>query len=157
MFPRAALILAAVLMTLLLTLFIAPRWFGPFQLWHAQMEAGSAYMKFLTESEMPSWIERTKRLLGERDPSEHPIGVYDSRRGKPIPPDLKQLKIIRIDVFEDRVLYVWMGGMDHTYLEARRLPDGSFTLVAHYDDYRSEVIWPKRPTHAMPFRQASRP
>jgi hypothetical protein len=150
MFPRAALLLATVLVALAVGLFVAPHWFGPFRLWQAQMQAGSAYMKSLKDGDIPRWIERSERLLAERNPAVHPIGVYDSLSGgKPIPSDLQPLKIIRIDVLEDRVLYVWMGGMDHTYLEARRLPDGTFTFVAHYSDYASEAIWPKRPNHAL--------
>jgi hypothetical protein len=150
MFPRAALILAVVLVTLLVTLFVAPRWFGPFRLWHAQMQAGAAYMKSLQESDMPTWIDRSTRLLAEYRRDVGPVGVYYGvTSGKPIPPELQRLKIIRIDIFEDRICYVWMGGMDHTYLEARRLPDGSFRLIAHYNDAQSEIIWPKRPNQAM--------
>ena len=98
---------------------------------------------------MPDWVERSKRLLAEYRPDVHLVGVYDGVTSrKPIPPDLARLKIVRVDIFEDRVCYVWMGGMDHTYLEARRLPDGNFTLVAHYNA-QSEVIWPKRANHVM--------
>jgi hypothetical protein len=150
MFPRAALILAAVLVTLGAALFIVPRWFGPFAIWTRQMAAGRTYMKSLRESDMPAWIERSERLLPEYRPDAPHVGVYDDvTHGKPIPPDLARLKIVRVDIFEDRVCYVWMGGMDHTYLEARRLPGDGFTLIAHYNDYESEVVWPKRPNHAM--------
>jgi len=151
MFPRAALVLAAVVVTLVAALFIVPRWFGPFAIWKRQMAAGRTYMKSLRESDMPAWIERSKHLLEEYRPEVGPVGVYDDvTHGKPIPTDLRRLKIVRVDIFKDAVCYVWMGGMDHTYLEARRLPgDGSTTLVAHYNDYESEVIWPKRPNHAM--------
>jgi hypothetical protein len=148
MFPRTALILAAVFVTLVVALFVAPPRFGPFRLWHAQMEAGSAYMKSLKESDMPPWIERSRHLLAEYRPDMHSVGVY-GLRDKPVPTDLVRLKIARVDIFENKVCYVWMGGMDHTYLEARRLPDGTFTLVAHYNDYQSEVIWPNRPNQAM--------
>jgi hypothetical protein len=150
MFPRAALVLAAILVTLVLALFIVLRWFGPFAIWTRQMAAGRTYMKSLKESDMPAWIERSKHLLAEYRPDVGPVGVYDNvTHGKPIPSDLAQLKIVRVDIFQNAVCYVWMGGMDHTFLEARRLPDGSITLVAHYNDYQSEVIWPKRPNQAM--------
>ena len=148
MFPRAAIILAALLVALVIALFGAPHWFGPFRLWHAQMRAGSAYMKSLGEADIPPWIERSRRFLAEYRPGLYPVGVY-GLRAKAIPSDLARLKIVRVDIFEDRICYVWMGGMDHTYLEARRLPDDSFTLIAHYDDSASEVIWPKRPNQAM--------
>jgi hypothetical protein len=105
-------------------------------------------MKSLTEADIMQWISRTEKLLTEYQPGGHPIGVYGDG-AKPIPPDLERLKIIRIDVLEDQVGYVWMGGMDHTELIVRRSPDGAFTLIARYNDARSEVIWPKRPNQAM--------
>ena len=52
-------------------------------------------------------------------------------------------------ILEDQVRYVWMGGMDHTELEVDRLPDGNFRFIAHYNDDKSEVIWPKRPNQAL--------
>ncbi|MFL6521535.1 MAG: hypothetical protein ACJ8NS_15050 [Chthoniobacterales bacterium] len=123
---------------------------GPFRGWIRQMAVGTKYMKSLRDSDIPPWIERSKRLLGEYRPGMDSVGVYDSMfGGKPVPADLTALKIVRIDIFKDQVCYVWMGGMDHTYLEARRLPDDTFTLIAHYTDYRSEVIWPRSPNHAM--------
>jgi len=121
---------------------------GPFRPWVQQMRAGAAYMKSLKDSDMPPWIERTKRLLAEWHPRLRPIGAY-GLGGKPIPPDLQQLKIIRVDILQDQVRYVWMGGMDHTELEVDRLPDGGFRFVAHYNEYKSEVIWPKRPKQAL--------
>ena len=63
--------------------------------------------------------------------------------------ELQQLGIIRIDILQYQVRYVWMGGMDHTELEIDRLEDGSFRFIAHYNDYESEVIWPKRPNQSM--------
>ena len=149
MFPRIAIAIAAVLVV---GVVVAIKLSFPVRFaeeMRAQMTVGAKYMKSLKDNDIPPWIERTKRFLAERNPAADGIGVYDSLSSKPIPPDLQQLKLIRIDIFEDRVLYVWMGGMDHTYLEARRLPDGSFTFVAHYSDYESEVIWPKRSNHAM--------
>src|SRR5438093_515032 len=101
MFPRVAIIVAVMFVTLY-ALFIVPGWLSPFRLWRAQMRAGSAYMKSLRESDVPPWIERTKLLLAEWNPRLHPIGAY-GLGGKPIPADLQQLKIIRIDILEDQV------------------------------------------------------
>ena len=114
----------------------------------AQMAAGTAYMKSLTEADIKQWILRTEKLLTEYQPGGNSIGVYGDG-AKPVPPDLQQLKIIRIDILEDQVGYVWLGGMDHTELIVRRSPDGTFTLIARYNDARSEVIWPKRPNQEM--------
>jgi hypothetical protein len=99
-------------------------------------------MDSLTEGDVQVWIARTKKLLSEFEPGTGPIGVY-GYGAKPIPADLQKLKIIRIDISEDQVRYVWMGGLDHTELEVHRMKDGSFKLIAHYNDERSKVIWPK--------------
>jgi hypothetical protein len=150
MLPRFALVVLGLLVLVIVGLGIYIYSGGPFAMWKRQMVAGRTYMKSLRESDMPPWIERSKHLLAEYRPDVGPVGVYDDvTHGKPIPSDLARLKIVRVDIFQDAVCYVWMGGMDHTYLEARRLKDGSITLVAHYNDYESEVIWPKRPNQTM--------
>jgi hypothetical protein len=148
MLPRVALVILGVLVIAIVGIGV---WFytgGPFGVWRKQMAIGATYMKSLKDSDVPPWIERTKRLLAEWSPSLHPVGAY-GLGGKPVPADLQQLGIIRVDILEDQVRYVWMGGMDHTELEVDRLPDGSFRFIAHYNDYKSEVIWPKGPNHAM--------
>ncbi|MCX6898652.1 MAG: hypothetical protein NT105_08140 [Verrucomicrobia bacterium] len=100
-----------------------------------QMKAGRKYMDSLTEPDIQRWIERTKVYLAGYDPQKPTIGSML------VPPDLKALKIIRIDVTQDRVVYVWMGGFDHTDLAVERLQDDGFKVTANYDDKRSRVIW----------------
>jgi hypothetical protein len=157
MLPRVALVILALLIMAVAGLGIWVYRGGPFKTWVDQMRVGTKYMKSLKDGDIPPWIGHSERLLAEYRPDLYPIGVYEGQfGGKAMPPEFKRLKIIRIDIFADRVCYVWMGGMDHTYLEARRLADGSFRLVAPYDDYHSEVIWPKRPNQAME-RTAARP
>src|SRR5437016_4922432 len=148
MLPRVALIILGLLVLAIVGIGV---WFytgGPFKVWRHQTTTGATYMKSLKESDAPPWINRTKRLVAEWNPSLHPIGAY-GLGGKPTPADLQQLGIIRIDILQDQVRYVWMGGMDHTELEVDRLPDGSFRFIAHYNDAQSKVIWPKRPNQAM--------
>jgi hypothetical protein len=120
-------------------------WSGwPFQYFHTQMAAGRVYMDSLTEKDFQVWTDRTKKLLSEYEPGTGPIGVYGSGAdAKRIPADLSQLKIIRIDMSEDYVSYVWLGGLDHTELQVHRMKDGSFEFVAQYNDVKSKVIWPK--------------
>lgn len=101
---------------------------------HESMETGQTYMDSITEEDIPRWIARTEMYLKE----------YPHSGDIPIPDDLEQLGIIRIDVFSDAVLYVWLGGMDHTYLEVRRTAEGSFCFTAHYNDEHSKVIWPNQ-------------
>ena len=101
-------------------------------------------MDSLTEADIPAWINRTKELLAQYDPQGQKIGVYGPG-GKVMPIDLQQLKVLRVDVYDsNRVGYVWLGGMDHTLLVVQRKDDGSYEFVAHYNDKRSSVIWPKR-------------
>jgi hypothetical protein len=148
MFPRAAIAIAAVL---LIGLVVAIKMSFPVRLaeaTRAQMAVGAKYMKSLKESDIPPWIERTKDLLSEWTPELNPVGAY-GLDGKPVPADLQKLGIIRVDILQDQVRYVWMGGMDHTELEVDRLADGTFRFIAHYNDYKSEIIWPKRPNQAL--------
>ncbi|HEY2711228.1 MAG TPA: hypothetical protein VGI60_01840 [Chthoniobacterales bacterium] len=144
MFPRAALVILTLLVAGIVGLGV---WFytgGPFKVWHGQMATGATYMKSLKEDDLPPWTERTKQFLTEWTPgSLDVVGAY-GMGGKPIPADLHRLGIVRVDILEDQVRYVWMGGMDHTELEVDRLPDGSFRFIAHYNDEESEVIWPKK-------------
>jgi hypothetical protein len=149
MFPRAALVILGLL--LLIIVFVGFRVFtsAPFKMTADQTSAGSAYMKTLRHDDVQPWIDRTKKFLSEYDPKSQSIGTY-GMEGKPIPPDLQQLKIIRIDVSPNQVRYVWMGGMGpRVDLEVDQLPDGSFTLTAHYSDTDSEVIWPRTPNQSM--------
>jgi len=149
MFPRAALVIVGLL--LLVIAFLAFRVFtgGFFKMSADQMSAGSAYMKSMRESDVQPWIARSKKFLSESDPKTQSIGVYGIG-GKPIPPDLQQLKIIRIDISPNQVRYVWMGGVGpRVDLEVDHLPDDSFKLTAHYSDTDSEVIWPRTSNHSM--------
>ena len=149
MFPRAALVILGLL--LLVIVFVGFRAFrgGPFKMSADQMSAGSAYMKSLRQDDVQQWIDRTKKFLSEYDSKSQSIGVY-GMGGKPIPPDLQQLKIIRIDISPNQVRYVWSGGIaSRVDMEVERLPDGSFTLTAHYSDIDSKVLWPKTPNHAL--------
>jgi len=149
MFPRAALVILGLL--LLVIVFVGFRAFrgGPFKMSADQMSAGSAYMKSLRQDDVQQWIDRTKKFLSEYDSKSQSIGVY-GMGGKPIPPDLQQLKIIRIDISPNQVRYVWSGGIaPRLDLEVERLPDGSFTLTADYSDTDSEVIWPRTSNQAL--------
>jgi len=149
MFPRAALVILGLL--LLVIVFVVFRAFtsGPVKMTADQMSAGSVYMKSLKEDDVQRWIDRTKKFLSEYDSKSQSIGVYGTG-GKPIPPDLQQLKIIRIDISPNQVRYVWMGGIGpRTDLEVDQLPDGSFTLTAHYSDTDGEVIWPRTPNQTL--------
>ena len=101
-----------------------------------QMSAGRKYMDSLTEKDFQIWIARTQKYLNEYDPKADSIGA------KSVPPELKQLKILRIDEGTNWVGYVWAGGLDHTELYVERLIDGSFQFTAGYNDKSNRVIWP---------------
>jgi hypothetical protein len=143
MFPRTAIAIAAVLA---IGLVVAIKMSFPVRLaeaTRAQMAVGAKYMKSLKDSDIPPWIERSKLLLSEWTPELSPIGAY-GLDGKAVPTDLQKIGIIRIDILQDQVRYVWMGGMDHTELEVDRLGDGTFRFIAHYNDDKSEIIWPQK-------------
>ena len=149
MFPRTALVILGLLLVVIV--FVAVRAFtgGPFKMSADRMSAGPAYIKSLKQADVQPWIDRTEKFLSEYDPKSQSIGVY-GMEGKPIPSDLQQLKIIRIDISPNQVRYVWMGGIGpRVDLEVDRLRDGSFTLTAHYSDTDSEVIWPRTPNQSL--------
>lgn len=118
--------------------FIAPT-VSLFRAYDKQMSAGRKYMDSLTEKDFQVWTDRTKKYLNEYDPKADIIG------SKPVPPELKQLKILRIDEDTNWVSYVWAGGLDHTELYVERMTDGEFQFTARYNDESNRVIWPKAP------------
>ena len=124
---------------------------GGFFLWPAvrfvhsldvQMKTGQKHMDSIAEADVPAWVSRTKALLneyGSKAQSERP-----SLEGQSVPADLLQLSILRVDIYDSNTVgYVWLGGMDHTYLEIQRASDTNFIFTAHYNDKTSRVIWPK--------------
>jgi hypothetical protein len=108
-----------------------------FHEWRQQMLVGQKYMDLLTEKDFQIWTERTQKYLSNFNPTNSVIAA------ETVPPDLVKLRILRIDEDSNWVNYVWMGGMDHTYLHVERLADGQFQFTAIYDDESNRVIWPK--------------
>jgi hypothetical protein len=104
---------------------------------HRQMEVGRKYMDSMTEKDFQRFIELSKPYLTAFDPKADPIGA------RSVPADLASQKVIRIDVFSNAVLFVWMGGLDHTYIEVRRADSGEFVIDARYNDKVQKQLWPK--------------
>jgi hypothetical protein len=107
-----------------------------------QMKTGQKHMDSITESDIPAWTSRTEALLknyGTQSAGRH------SLEDQSVPADLQQLGILRVDIYDsDTVGYLWLGGMDHTYLEIQRANGSNFIFTAHYNDQTSRVIWPKK-------------
>lgn len=107
-----------------------------------QMRVGKLYMDSLSPQDIQQWIARTQAILSAAPVNG--LSAYGAGE-KPIPEDLKKLKIIRIDVLSpERVDYEWCGGMDHTGPIINREDDGHFTVTAEYDDLNTKVLWPKQ-------------
>jgi hypothetical protein len=105
-----------------------------------QMLAGQKYMDSLTQKDFQIWTERTQKYLTNFNPTN---GTIDAMA---VPPELAELKILRIDEDSNWVNYVWMGsGFDHTMLHVERLNNNQFEFTAIYDDESNRVIWPKPP------------
>jgi len=99
-------------------------------------------MDSITEESIPTWVNRTELILEEYDPnSAYELTDFD---GQPIAPDLKQMRIGMIYVTEDSVMYQWLGGIDHVFLEVQKTKDGDWRFIANYSDDNSKVIWPKQ-------------
>ena len=128
--------IALAVVILLLVIALAVPFFGLYYPMLRQMHAGQKYMDSLTDAEIQEWIDRSRDYLAHADPNEYPIGA------RPVPSDLKALKILRIDLRTNSVNYVWCGGLDHTCLSVHE-KDGSYEVYARYDDEHGKVIWPK--------------
>ena len=100
------------------------------------MREGQRYMDSLTDTDIQRWIERSKEYLAHADPQQHPIGAV------PVPDDLKTHGIRRIDLWPDQVVYVWVGGLDHTLMSVRRT-NGSYQVYARYNENTGKAIWPR--------------
>ena len=107
-----------------------------------QIEAGQSYMHSLSQQDIEKWIMRSSSLL-----NKHAVtNEYDRIMllNTNIPQDLRELKIIGIDIFfNNTVRYVWCGGFDHTALIVERMPDGQFEVNAQYNDTNYERLYPK--------------
>lgn len=121
----------------------------------AQMDKGRRFMDSMTAEDFARWGSRTAVLLDSRQPNQDALGVYGTG-GLPMPEDLKALGILRIDVDQNRVDYVWAGGMDRTCLEVTRNPDGSFVFTAVYNLETSRVLSAPSPQSAQNFLELFR-
>jgi hypothetical protein len=102
---------------------------------HHQMVRGVNCMNSIKNSDFPYWINHTKYFL-QSSTSNELHEIFED-----IPKDLKDKGITRIDVEATTVRYVWLGGMDHTYLEVEKGDDGAFRFHANYNDKEpSKVI-----------------
>lgn len=105
-----------------------------------QMQIGRTYIDSLDEQKCYEWIERTKGLIAKYGPVGSPIKLVDSS----LPEDLKAIGLVRVDIEENGIRYVWMGGMDHTNLYVRKNNSDEFEILANYDDATPEItLWPK--------------
>ena len=103
-----------------------------------QQKKGCDYLDSITEKDIPVWIERTERYLEEYEPNE-----YGAGENPPVPEELEKLGIICIYREKNVIHYMWLGGLDHTYLSVEKNEDGEYIFTAGYNDYNSRVIWPK--------------
>jgi hypothetical protein len=108
-----------------------------------QKSAGRECMDSLKPGDFQAWIERSQKLQRNTPPGSNSVGTYGAGSDTPIPEDLKKLKILRIDILNDTVSYVWCGGFDHCEMIVEKLSDGTYQVTAQYSDGDSRVIWPK--------------
>jgi hypothetical protein len=135
-------VLAGVVLLASLSVVAPPmiKMFGSIHEAHLRMEAGQRYMDSLTPEMCRELAARSDALIASH--GREPLDEMS------LPPDLKALKILRVDVDvtedgERRVCYEWMGGFDHTYLLVTKEKDGSFHFTGTYDDEHDEVELPR--------------
>ena len=68
------------------------------------MRAGQHCIDSISDKDIPIWVDRTEKYLREYDPNSDGIGDYGM--SKPIPTELKELGIGRIDIGQNSVCYV---------------------------------------------------
>jgi len=106
----------------------------------AQEHAGRQYMDSLSSNDIQAWMKRSEHLMAGSKVT-NTMDVYGIA-GKPVPDDLKKLKIIEVDILPDRVDYKWCGGMNDTALIIEQGNNGQLKVTAKYDDEHSRVLWP---------------
>jgi len=108
---------------------------------NVQMKTGQKHMDSITESDVLVCTSPTETLLknyGTQTAERH------SLEAQSVPADLQKLGILRVDIYDSNTVgYLWLGGMDHTYLEIQRADGSNFIFTAHYNDKSNRVIWPK--------------
>jgi hypothetical protein len=114
--------------------------FGDAMIWKHE-RPGQRCMTTLSAEDIPVWEERTRHYLETDGANIRVIGVYPHE--KPIPEELQKIGIIRIDINENTVSYMWMGGFNHVGLRVQRLEDGSFEFTGQYSDNNIKKLWPK--------------
>ena len=96
-----------------------------------QQGKGIDYMKSLSESEAKVVVQESLALMTSAVDADRPLKP-------PIPQEWQSRGVIRIDVSNDTVSYIWLGGMEHTFLDVRLEENGDCKVMAHYDDDKSE-------------------
>ena len=136
-------ILIGVLLFLLTgVIFIACFMFFMFHSWDNNMEKGKQIMSSLTDDELAHWINDAVKL--HSIDSLRAIGIGALFENDPLFKDnYVKLDIIRIDVNDNEVRYVWMGGFDHTYLTFTISNQEVEHVVARYNDYASQKLFPE--------------
>jgi hypothetical protein len=105
-----------------------------------QSHMGASYMRSLEADDLQTWIGRTENIINSFAINGSAIELFSGD----IPTELTELGIQRVDITTDSVRYVWLGGIDHTNLYISKVRDGTFEVVAHYNDKTPGVrLWPK--------------
>ena len=107
-----------------------------------QMRAGQKYMDSLTTEDIQQWIERSKDFWSKPTRWYFKDSIEVNEEVATLPEDLEKLKILHVYVSENSVIYVWLGGFDHTHLLVSRDNAGQITVWANYSDSRSKKLWP---------------
>jgi hypothetical protein len=102
---------------------------------HRIQAIGRNYMDSLTDKDIQIWIQRTQKYLNEDNPKSVIIAA------RTVPPELKQLKILRIDENPNEIDYLWAGLDTDTELKVERMGGGNFKVIAQYNDETNRVIW----------------
>jgi hypothetical protein len=108
-----------------------------FRVWQSNMEKGKKLIENMDKSQLVYFINDAKSLLSQDSLKHKGINAI-----KNLNEDYRKKGIIRIDVLDSSVAYVWMGGMDHTALIMRFHKDSIKHIHAIYNDYTRQDLFP---------------
>jgi hypothetical protein len=105
------------------------------------MMKGQKIIENMDKNQLMYFVTDAKKLLFQDSLKRRGIGAQSAAK-KNLKDEYKKFGIVRIDVLDSSVCYVWMGGFDHTYLSIGFHNDTVKRITARYNDYTGQDLYP---------------
>ena len=106
---------------------------------HVQVKAGRTVLNGLTQNNIKVWEDRSLMFWGKLE-SYADENLYGMGH-LPLPKDLEEMKVLKIFVSIDCIIYTWLGGMNNCSLMVERNDDGYMHFTAFYDEDTKREIF----------------